>query len=163
MISIEKVTVNIGVGGAGEKLEKAKKLLEKLTGQKPIEAVAKKRIPTWNVRPGLAIGAKVTLRGKKAIDFLNLALDAVDRKVKESNFDSMGNFSIGIHEYIDMPGFKYDPEIGILGFDVCATIQKWGYRVKKRKRKTSKVPRRHAVTKAEAMEYFKKNFNVVVE
>jgi len=163
MISIEKVTVNIGVGTAGEKLEKAKKLLEKLTGQKPIETLGKKRIPTWDVKPGSPIGTKVTLRGKRAIDFLNLALDASDRKVKESDFDVMGNFSFGIHEYIDVPGFKYDPDIGILGFDVSATVQKWGYRVKKRKRKTAHIPKKHNVTKAESLEYFKKNFNVVVE
>lgn len=163
MISIEKVTVNIGVGVAGEKLEKAKKLLEKLTGQKPVENKSDKRIPTWNIRPGLAIGSKVTLRGKKAIDFLNLSLDARDRKVKDSNFDNLGNFSFGIHEYIDVPGFKYDPDIGILGFNVSATLQKWGYRVKKRKRKTATPPKRHLITKKESIEYFKKNFSVVIE
>ncbi len=163
MISIEKVTVNIGIGAAGEKLEKAKKLLEKLTGQKPVENKSDKRIPTWNVRPGLAIGTKVTLRGKKAIDFLNLALDARDRKVKDSNFDNLGNFSFGIHEYIDVPGFKYDPDIGILGFDVSTTLQKWGYRIKKRKRKTATPPKRHLITKNESIEYFKKNFSVVIE
>jgi len=163
MISIEKVTVNIGIGAAGEKLEKAKKLLEKLTGQKPVENKSDKRIPTWNVRPGLAIGTKVTLRGKKAIDFLNLSLDARDRTVKDSNFDNLGNFSFGIHEYIDVPGFKYDPDIGILGFDVSATLQKWGYRVKKRKRKTARLPKRHWITKKESIDYFKKNFSVVIE
>ena len=163
MISIEKVTVNIGVGVAGEKLEKAKKLLEKLTGQKPVENKSDKRIPTWNIRPGLAIGSKVTLRGKKAIEFLNLALDARERKVKDSNFDNLGNFSFGIHEYIDVPGFKYDPDIGILGFDVSATLQKWGYRVKKRKRRTATPAKRHLITKKESMEYFKKNFSVVIE
>jgi len=163
MISIEKVTVNIGVGAAGEKLEKAKKLLEKLTGQKPIETKSKKRIPTWNIKPGLAIGAKVTLRGKKAEDFLKTALESVDRKVKDSNFDELGNFSFGVHEYIDVPGFKYDPEIGMLGFNVSATLDKWGYRVKKRKRKPAGIPKKHAVKKSESIEYFRKNFNVVVE
>jgi large subunit ribosomal protein L5 len=163
MISIEKVTVNIGVGAAGEKLEKAKKLLEKLTGQKPIETTAKKRIPTWNLKPGLAIGTKVTLRREKAKEFLKMVLESVDKKVKQSNFDNLGNFSFGIHEYIDVPGFKYDPDIGILGFDVNVTLQKWGYRVKKRKRKTSHISKKHNITKEESEEFFKKNFNVVVE
>jgi large subunit ribosomal protein L5 len=163
MISIEKVTANIGVGGTGDKMEKAKKLLEKLTGQKPIETVSKKRIPTWNLRPGVAIGAKVTLRGKRAIDFLKVSLAARDNKLTETNFDKFGNMSFGIHEYIDVPGFKYDPDIGMLGFNVSATMQKWGYRVKKRKRKTRKMPAKHMITKAEAIEYIKKNFNVVVE
>jgi len=163
MISVEKVTVNIGVGTTGEKLEKAKKLLQKLTERKPIETKSKKRIPTWDLRPGVAIGTKVTLRGESAKKFLNLALDSVERKVKPSNFDNLGNFSFGVHEYIDVPGFKYDPDIGILGFNVSATLDKWGYRVKKRKRQTSRIPKKHMITQAESIDYFKKNFNVVVE
>jgi large subunit ribosomal protein L5 len=163
MIKIDKVTVNIGVGGTGEKLEKAKKLLEKLTEQKPIETVARKRIPTWNLRPGVAIGTKVTLRGEKAKKVLNTTLDAIDRKVHESNFDNLGNFSFGIHEYIDVPGLKYDPLIGMLGFDVNTTLRKWGYRVSKRKRKTARIPKKHMITKQESIEYFKNNFNVVIE
>ena len=132
MISIEKVTLNLGVGAAGENLEKAKKLLEMVSKQKPIETKGKKRIPTWNVRPGVPIGTKVTLRGKKAEEVLSTLLDSVERKLKKSNFDQLGNVSFGIHEYIDIPGFKYDPDIGMLGFDVNVTLQKWGYRVKKR-------------------------------
>jgi large subunit ribosomal protein L5 len=163
MIKIDKVTVNIGVGGTGEKLEKAKKLLEKLTEQKPIETVARKRIPTWNLRPGVAIGTKVTLRGEKAKKVLNTTLDAIDRKVHESNFDNLGNFSFGIHEYIDVPGLKYDPLIGMLGFDVNTTLRTWGYRVSKRKRKTARIPKKHMITKQESIEYFKNNFNVVIE
>ena len=163
MISIEKVTLNLGVGAAGENLEKAKKLLEMVAKQKPIETKGKKRIPTWNVRPGVPIGAKVTLRGKKAEEVLSTLLDSIDRKLKKGNFDELGNISFGIHEYIDIPGFKYDPDIGMLGFDVNVTLQKWGYRVKKRKMRTAGVPRKHALRKEEAMEYFKKRLNVVIE
>jgi large subunit ribosomal protein L5 len=88
MIRIEKVTVNIGVGVAGEKLEKAKALIEKMTGQKAVECVSNKRIPTWGVRKGLAIGTKTTLRGKKAADFLERCLTSVERKIKSSSFDT---------------------------------------------------------------------------
>ncbi len=163
MIKVEKVTINIGAGAAGERLEKAKKLLEKLTGQKPIETVSKKRIPNWGIRKGLPIGAKVTLRGKKAKEFLKKCLEAVDNKIKESNFDANGNFSFGIKEYIELPGEKYDPEIGMFGFDVCVTIGKQGYRVKRRKIKKSKYPKRHSVKKEEAIEFIKKEFGVEVE
>jgi large subunit ribosomal protein L5 len=163
MISIEKVTLNLGVGAAGENLEKAKKLLEMVAKQKPIETKGKKRIPTWNVRPGVPIGAKVTLRGKKAEEVLNTLLDSFERKLKKSNFDELGNVSFGIHEYIDIPGFKYNPDIGMLGFDVNVTLQKWGYRVKKRKARTAGIPRKHTLKKEESMEYFTKKFNVVIE
>jgi large subunit ribosomal protein L5 len=162
MISIEKITINIGTGQAGEKLEKAKKLVEKMTQQKAVENVTQKRIPQWGVRKGLAIGVKTTMRGKKAADFLNKCLDAVDRKIKPTSFDKFGNFSFGIKEYIDVPGFKYDPEIGMYGFDVCVTMRKWGYRVSERKVKTSKYPKRHIIKAAETMEYMKKNFNIEV-
>ncbi len=163
MISIEKVTINIGVGQAGEQMEKAKKLIEKLTGQKAIERHTQKRIPTWGVRKGLAIGAKTTLRKQKAEEFLKKCLDAVDNKIKSKSFDEYGNFGFGVKEYIDLPGVKYDPEIGMFGFDVNVTMKKWGYRNTKRKIKQTKIPKKHRVTKQEAIDYMKQKYNVEVE
>ena len=163
MISVEKVTLNIGVGGAGEKMERAKLLLERLAGQKPIETVGKKRIPAWNVKPGFPIGTKVTLCGKRAGDVLNRCLDSVDRKLRERNFDATGNFAFGVREYIDVPGLKYMPEIGMFGFDVCVTLKKHGYRVKKRKRKQTGIPKRHFITKTEAVDYAKTALTAQIE
>ena len=163
MISIEKVTINIGVGQAGEQMEKAKKLIENLTGQKAIEMQTNKRIPTWGVRKKLAIGTKTTLRGKKAKEFLEKCLDAVDHQLKSKSFDEFGNFAFGVKEYIDLPGIKYDPEIGMFGFDVCVTMKKWGYRNAKRKIKKSKIPKKHRVTKQESIDFIKENFKVEVE
>ena len=163
MISIEKVTINIGVGQAGEQMEKAKKLIEKLTGQKAIERKTQKRIPAWGVRKGLAIGTKTTLRKQKAEDFLKKCLEAADNKIKKSSFDEYGNFGFGIKEYIDLPKIKYDPEIGMFGFDVNVTMKKWGYRNTKRKIKQTKIPKKHRVTKEEAINYIKEKYNVEVE
>ena len=115
MIHLGKVTVNIGVGASGEALEKAEKLLTKLCGQKPVRTVSKSRIPGWGIRKKQPIGVKVTLRGKKAVDFVNTVVEAKDRMIKPSQFDENGNFAFGISEYIDIPGIKYDPEIGIYG------------------------------------------------
>lgn len=156
---IEKVTVNIGVGNAGEKLEKAKKLLEKLTGQKPVETTTKCRIPAWNLRPGLAIGTKVTLRGKKAEEFLAKCLESVNKTLKLQSMDRHGNVAFGVREYIDMPGVKYDPEIGMFGFDVCVTVGEPGYRTARRKRRPCAIPDRHRPDKEAVREYFKKKFN----
>ena len=161
-VKIEKITLNIGVGSSGEKLENAKKLLQKLTRQKPVATLSKKRIPTWDIRKDLPIGVKVTLRGKKAMDFLDKCLDSVDRKIKRKSFDNNGNCSFGVREYIDLPGFKYDPSIGMFGFDVCVTLIKPGYRIARRKRKARNIPKKQHVSKEESIEFVKNNLNIEV-
>ncbi|MFH0986531.1 MAG: 50S ribosomal protein L5, partial [Candidatus Micrarchaeota archaeon] len=162
--SIEKVTLNIGAGAPGDKLEKAKKLLEKIAGQKAVETKTNKRIPTWDVKKGSAIGTKVTIRDKGKIkDLLVKCFEANDNKLKDSSFDMNGNFSFGVKDYIDVPGMKYDPEIGMFGFDVCITMKKWGYRVSKRKQRTAKIPAKHIIKKAESAEFIKNMFKVEIE
>ncbi|NPA22395.1 MAG: 50S ribosomal protein L5 [Candidatus Micrarchaeota archaeon] len=161
-IKIEKVTLNIGVGQPGERLENAKKLLERITGKKATFTQAKVRNPTFKIRPGLPIGVKVTLRGKDAEEILRKAFKSVKNKISKKSFDEAGNFSIGIKEYIDFPGAKYDPEIGMFGFDVVVTLERPGYRVKKRKRAPSKVGKHHRIKPEEAMEYIKQKFGVEV-
>lgn len=160
---IEKVTLNIGVGEAGQNLEKAQLLLERISGAKIIRTKATKRLPAFNIRPGLEIGVKTTLRGKKAEQVLEKILIAVHNKLYMSNFDEQGNVNFGIDEYIDIPEIKYDPKIGILGLNVCVTMSKPGYRVKLRKIKKAKVGKKQRVTKKESIEYFKKEFGVEVE
>src|SRR5438105_5612247 len=65
---IAKVTVNIGVGDGGEKLEKAEKILAMLSGGKPVRTLGKENNRELGVRPGAPIGCKVTLRGEMADD-----------------------------------------------------------------------------------------------
>jgi large subunit ribosomal protein L5 len=163
MISIEKVTVNVGVGEAGDKLDKAYALLEKLTGQKPIKTHAKTRNPTFKIRKGLPIGVKTTLRKKTAAEFLKRSLEAVEKRLNKKCFDQEGNFSFGVREYIDIPGAVYDSSIGMYGMDVCVTLYKTGYRVKNRKRTQAKIPQGNRITPKEAIEYITKKFSVVVE
>jgi large subunit ribosomal protein L5 len=161
-IEIEKVTLNIGCGGNLEKIEKAKKLLQKLTAQKPCVTLSKKR-STFGIARGKPVGVKVTLRGKKALEFLKKALAAIDNKLSANNFDKEGNFSFGIKEYIEIPGVKYDPEIGILGMDVCVTLKRKGYRIKYRRIQKRKIPKKHRITKVEAMEWVEKNLGVKID
>ena len=162
MIHLGKVTVNIGVGTAGEPLEKAEKLLEKLCGQKPVRTLSKSRIPGWGIRLKQQIGVKVTMRGAKAKEFVEKAILAKEGKLSAKQFDQNGNFAFGIAEYIDIPGVKYDPEIGIYGFDVCVTLEKDGYRVHRRKRMKRSVPASHRLTKAEAIDWVQKNLKIQV-
>lgn len=162
-IIIDKVTVNIGVGSPGERLDYAKELLKKLTGKKPIETTAKRREPVFKLRKGLPIGSKVTLRGKAATEFLDKALAANRRVLRPKNFDKTGNFSFGVAEYIDFPGAKYDPEAGMFGFDVCVTLKRKGERVYRRKLLKNKVGKNHRINKDEAIEYAKKDLGAKIE
>jgi large subunit ribosomal protein L5 len=159
-IRIEKVTLNIGTGTAGENVEKAIKLLETITGRKPIETKAKKRIPSWGVRPGLTVGVKVTLRKKHAEELLERLLLAVDKKLPISSFDNNGNISFGIQEYIDIPGIDYMVEIGIMGLEVSITLERGGFRIKRRKFQRGKISSRHKISKDEAIEFMKSKFNI---
>ena len=106
-IKVEKITLNIGVGQAGEKLDKAVMLLENMTSSKAVRTVTMERIPTWGIRPKLPIGAKLTLRGKKAEELLVRLFKAIDNAIPSSKFDSTGNLAFGIKEYIDIPNVEY--------------------------------------------------------
>ncbi|MEM4336735.1 MAG: 50S ribosomal protein L5 [Candidatus Woesearchaeota archaeon] len=162
-IRIEKVTLNIGAGKSVEKLEKGMKLIKMITGISPVKTITQKRIPGWGLRPGIPVGCKLTLRKKKAQEILSLLLKAKDNILSESNFDEFGNLSFGIHEYIDIPGIKYSPDIGIMGLQVCVTFERAGFRVKRKKTGSKKIGARHNLTKKEVIDYVTKNFEVSIK
>jgi large subunit ribosomal protein L5 len=161
-VRLEKVTLNIGAGKDQRKLELGLKLLKRITSIEPVRTVTNKRIPNWSIRPGLPIGCKITLRKKQAEETLKRLLEAKDRKLTESQFDENGNIAFGLQEYIDIPGVTYDPEIGTMGLEVCVTLEKPGFRVKKRRIMKRKIPQKHRIKKQEAVEYMKQNFMVNV-
>lgn len=161
-IRLEKVTLNMGVGESGPPLEKAKKMLGAISGKKVLVTKAHKR-STFGITKGKPIGVMTTLRGKDAKEFLERAFKSLDNILKPGCFDKTGNLSFGIHEYINIPGVKYDPEVGILGLDVAVTLERPGYRVKKRMIKPKKVGKAHRITTEEAQEWVKKEFSVEVK
>ena len=156
-------TANIGVGQGGEELVRAEKLLTNITGQKPVRTFSKVTNPEFGIRKRQPIGCKVTLRKQKAVDTIKLILEGIDRKISASQFDKQGNVSFGIHEHIDIPGMRYDPEIGIFGMDVAITFEKPGYRIKRRKIQNKKIPTKHQIAKEETMEFMKEVFQVNLE
>ena len=160
-IRIEKLVINIGCGEGGEKLDRAKKLMQTLSKQKVAITKTHKRT-TFGMAKNRPIGCKITLRGKEAIEFLKRALDAVEYKLKNSCFDKQGNFSFGIAEHISLPGMRYDPEIGIFGMDICVRLERRGYRVL-RKHNPRKISKSHRITPEEAKQFMIKNFNVKIE
>jgi len=159
---IEKVTVNMSVGKSGEPLEKAAKVLEQLTGQKPCKRKAKKTIRDFGIRKGESIACLVTLRDEKAKEFLKRALQAVENKLSKERFDRYGNFSFGIKEHIDIPGTKYIPELGIHGMDVSVALSRLGQRVKYRHRETSRVGIKHRLSPEEAIAFVQDEFGIEV-
>ncbi len=159
-IKVEKVTLNIGTGKPGPELEKALKLLNKISGRKPCETKTKKRIPTWGIRPGLSIGCKVTLRGEEAEKLLQRLLTAVEHKIDPRKIDASGNLSFGVKEYLDIPGVDYDISIGIIGLDVAVTLQRPGFRIKRRKLRVKTIGSPHKITKEESQAFFENKFNV---
>ena len=162
-IRIEKVVLNIGCGGDLQKIERAEKLLKKITGREKVLITKSRKRSTFGIAKGKPIGVKVTLRKKDAEEFLKRAFSAIDNRLKASFFDEEGNFSFGIKEYIDLPGIKYDPSIGMLGLDVCVTLERPGFRIKRRKIQRRKIPKEHRISKKEAMEWVKKKFGVEIE
>src|SRR3989338_2558831 len=144
-IRIGKVTLNIGAGKDQAKLEKGLVLLNAVANATPIKTITNKRIQEWGLRPGLQIGCKLTLRKYNAVKMIPRLLDAVDNKLREKQFDNNGNIAFGIHEYIEIPGVKYNPKIGIMGLEVCVTLERKGYRIKRRRLLARKIPIRHRV------------------
>ncbi len=162
-VLVDKVTLNIGVGKAGQELENAKDLLERLSGAKAVSTHAKVRNPVFHIKKGDAIGTKATLRGPSAIEFVKKALKVKGFALPQRSFDKEGNFSFGVPEYIEFPGAKYDPQIGMLGFDVCVTLRRRGFRVGRRRRGKSHVGAGHRLTKQDGIEFAKGVLSIKVE
>jgi large subunit ribosomal protein L5 len=158
-IKIEKVVLS--VGGTGDYLEKGVKLLKLLTNRNPCKTKANRRIPSLGVKPGLEVGAVVTIRRGKE-ELLKKFLAAEDNVLKKKQV-SENNFSFGIREYIEIPGIEYHREIGIMGFDVTIVFKRTGRRVGLRKIKKGKVSKRQRISKEEIIKFMEENFNTKFE
>ena len=125
---IEKIVINVGCGEAKENskvLDAVVSDLKQISGQKPILCKAKKSVANFKVREGMAIGAKVTLRGDRMYEFVdrlfNLALPRVRdfRGINANSFDGRGNYSMGIKEQLIFPEIEYDKIDKVRGMDIC--------------------------------------------
>lgn len=157
-IRIEKVVLNIGCG-KDKNPEHAQKVLKTVSGIDPVITRTHKR-STFGVPKNKAIGARITIR-KGSSEILKKMLSAVDNKLKSGNFDDKGNFAFGITEYTMVPNTRYDPNVDLLGLDVCVTLERPGYHIKK-KRLPDKLGKAHVIKKEEAIEWVKKNFNAKI-
>jgi large subunit ribosomal protein L5 len=131
---LEKIVLNMGVGEAvndRKKVDAAAKDLAMIAGQRPVITRARKSIATYKVRDGMAIGAKVTLRGDRMYEFMDRLVTIALPRVKDfrglnpKSFDGRGNFAVGLREHIVFPEIDYDQVDQIWGLDVivCTTAK----------------------------------------
>ena len=159
--AIEKVVVHMAVGEGGRELQNAQAILEEIAGQESVQTLAKRTVAEFNIREGDPIGAKTTLRGDDAHEFLETALPLTS--LSTSQFDDTGNFSFGVAEHTEFPSQEYDPQIGIYGLDVTVTVVRPGYRVSKRDKASRSIPSGHQMTSEDAASYVEANFDVEVD
>jgi len=124
---LDKIVVNTGVGAAVDQknlIEGAVSDLSVICGQKPLVTRAKKSIAAFKLREGNPIGAKVTLRGDRAWEFLdrliNLAIPRIRdfRGLPPTSFDGQGNYTLGVTEQLIFPEIDYDSIDTTRGMDI---------------------------------------------
>merc|ERR1712097_133448 len=157
-IAIDKVVINCSVGEGGDKILKAAKVLKDLTGQEPVISKCRYTIRSFGIRRGDKIACHVTVRGEKAKEILERGLKVKEYELSKRNFSDMGNFGFGIQEHIDL-GIRYDPYTGIFGMDFYVVLKRAGYRVSKVKRKGSRLGNSQKISKDEAREWFKQQYD----
>merc|ERR1712039_563531 len=160
-IRVAKMIINCCVGESGDRLTKAAKVLEQLTGQTPVYSKARYTVRTFSIRRNEKIAVHVTVRGPKAEEILERGLKVKEYELKTRNFSETGNFGFGIAEHIDL-GIKYDPSIGIYGMDFYVVLARPGYNIAYRRRKKSRVGFKHKITKIESQKWFQSKYDGIL-
>jgi large subunit ribosomal protein L5 len=129
---LEKIVINAGLGRAKDDkryLEAAANTLRKITGQQPVETLAKKSIAAFKLREGNKVGLKVTLRGERMYEFADRFINIVLPRLRDfhglsnSSFDKQGNYSIGLSDQSVFPELSFEDTSTAHGLQVVFNIK----------------------------------------
>merc|ERR1712141_29494 len=160
-LRIIKLCLNICVGESGDRLTRAAKVLEQLTGQQPVFSKARYTVRSFGIRRNEKIAVHCTVRGAKAEEILERGLKVREYELRRNNFSGTGNFGFGIQEHIDL-GIKYDPGIGIYGMDFYVVLGRPGFSIPQKKHKRGRIGFQHRVTRDQSMKWFQQKYDGMI-
>merc|ERR1712045_253720 len=160
-LRILKLCLNICVGESGDRLTRASKVLEGLTGQQPVTSKARYTVRSFGIRRNEKIACHCTVRGAKAEEILERGLKVKEYELRQGNFSATGNFGFGVQEHIDL-GIKYDPGIGIYGMDFYVVLARPGYNVRYRRKKKARVGIQHRLVKSDGQRWFQTKYDGII-